>query len=113
MYARCFLFKVRKVKLQDGMDGLPLLAVAYQLKNIRGLRFSMYEIVKIFPDAIIFEEEGPFISLYQPTHRHSPGSKKDPIVFKNLIQGIENSLKQKYKMRDINSIMKPFYEKKR
>ncbi len=30
----------------------------------------MYEIVKDFPDAIIFEEEGPFISLYQPTHRH-------------------------------------------
>lgn len=25
----------------------------------------MYEIVKDFPDAIIFEEEGPFISLYQ------------------------------------------------
>jgi hypothetical protein len=46
----------------------------------------MYEIVKDFPDAIIFEEEGPFISLYQPTHRHSPGSKQDPIVFKNLIQ---------------------------
>jgi len=70
----------------------------------------MYEIVKDFPDAIIFEEEGPFISLYQPTHRHSPGSKQDPIVFKNLIKVIENSLKQKYKMRDINSIMKPFYE---
>lgn len=70
----------------------------------------MYEIVKDFPDAIIFEEEGPFISLYQHTHRHSPGSKQDPIVFKNLIKEIENSLKQKHKIRDINTIMKPFYE---
>ena len=109
-YAPCFLFCVRKVKLYYEMHRLPLLAVACLLKYTGGLRFSMYEIVKDFPDAIIFEEEGPFISLYQPTHRHSPGSKQDSIVFKNLIQRIENSLKLKHKMRDINSIMKPFYE---
>jgi hypothetical protein len=69
----------------------------------------MYEIVKEFPNDIIFEESEPCISLYQPTHRYSPENKQDPIVFENLIREIENSLKQKYKKDDLNSIMKPFY----
>lgn len=70
----------------------------------------MYEIVKEFPNAIIFEENNPCISLYQPTHRYSPENKQDPIVFKNLIREIENSLKQKYKKTDSNSTIKPFYQ---
>ena len=70
----------------------------------------MYEIVKEFPNDIIFEEDEPCISLYQPTHRYSPENKQDPIVFKNLIREIENSLKQKYQKNDLNSIMKPFYQ---
>lgn len=70
----------------------------------------MYEIVKEFPNGIIFEEGTPCISLYQSTHRFSPENKQDPIVFKNLIREIENSLKQKYQKNDLNSIMKPFYQ---
>ncbi|MFC2159988.1 hypothetical protein ACFLQS_04665 [Actinomycetota bacterium] len=54
----------------------------------------MYEIVREFPNGIFFEESNPCISLYQPTHRFSPENKQDPIVFKNLIREIENSLKQ-------------------
>ena len=65
----------------------------------------MYEIVKEFPNDIIFEEDEPCISLYQPTHRYSPENKQDPIVFKNLIREIENLLKQKYQKNDLNSIM--------
>ena len=70
----------------------------------------MYEIVKEFPNDIIFEKVDPCISLYQPTHRYSPENKQDPIVFKNLIREIENSLKQKYQKNDLNSAMKPFYQ---
>ena len=70
----------------------------------------LFEIAKDFPDGIIFEEQGPCISLYQPTYRYSPENKKDPIVFKNLIREIENSLKQKYQKNDIDSVMKPFYQ---
>ncbi len=70
----------------------------------------MYKIVKEFPNDIIFEESIPCISLYQPTHRYSPGNKQDPIVFKNLIREIENSVKQKYQKNDLISIMKPFYQ---
>ena len=56
----------------------------------------LYEIINEFPHEIIYETEGPFISLYQPTHRYRPENKQDVIRFKNLIQEIENSLKQKY-----------------
>ena len=70
----------------------------------------MYEIVKEFPNDIIFEKVDPCISLYQPTHRYSPENKQDPIMFKDLIREIENSLKQKYQKNDLNSAMKPFYQ---
>lgn len=70
----------------------------------------MYKIVKDFPDDIMYEEEGPFISLYQPSHRHLPDKNKDPIVFKNLMQEIERALKLKYKKSDTHSILKPFCE---
>ncbi len=62
----------------------------------------LYKIVNDFPPHEILEaQEAPFISLYQPTHRHRPENKQDLIRFKNLIQNIENSLKQKYpKKRD-------------
>ncbi len=67
----------------------------------------LYEIVNDFPHEIIYETEGPFISLYQPTHRHGPENRQDPIRFKNLIREIENSLKLKYGQSEITSIMKP------
>lgn len=69
-----------------------------------------YEIVKNFPHEMIFSQGTPCISLYQPTHRHSPGNKQDPIVFKNLIREIENSLGLTYAKNDIATIMKPFYQ---
>ncbi len=71
----------------------------------------LYEIVSDFPNEIIYEKEGgPFISLYQPTHRHRPENKQDIIRFKNLAQNIENSLKQKYAEKEISLLMKPFNE---
>lgn len=72
----------------------------------------LYEIVHHFPKDMIFQEKGPLISLYQPTHRSFPDNKQDPIVFKNLLRVIENSLKQIESIEFIDSIMKPFYELK-
>lgn len=69
-----------------------------------------YEIAYQFPNEIMYREEGPFVSLYQPTHRHFPENKQDPIVFKNLLRVIEQSLGKKYEKDLIGSIMKPFYE---
>lgn len=70
----------------------------------------LYEIINEFPNEIIYETEGPFISLYQPTHRHRPENKQDVIRFKNLIQEIENSLKQKYPKKEISNLMKPLHD---
>ncbi len=74
--------------------------------------FMLYSIVQNFPKDMIFKESGPLISLYQPTHRSFPANKQDPIVFKNLLREIENSLRQKTDDDFIDLIMKPFYELK-
>ncbi len=34
----------------------------------------------------------PAVSLYLPTHRHYPGTEKDPIVFKKLVKDVERAL---------------------
>lgn len=70
----------------------------------------LYKIAQDFPNDMILGEEGPLISLYQPTHRHFPENKRDKIVFKNLMREIENSLKRDYKRDMIESIMKPLYQ---
>ena len=72
----------------------------------------LYEIVHHFPTDMIFKKDGPLISLYQPTHRSFPDNKQDPIVFKNLLRVIENSLEQLPGFDSIDTIMKPFYELK-
>ncbi len=70
----------------------------------------LYEVVHHFPDDMIFNEEGPVISFYQPTHRHFPDNKQDLIMFSNLMRETENSLKQQYDNNLIHLIMKPFYQ---
>ena len=72
----------------------------------------MYEIVKDFPNEIIYKEVEPCVSLYQTTHRFGPENKKDRIVFKHLVQQIEDSLTQKYEKAEIQNIMNPFYQLK-
>ena len=69
-----------------------------------------YELAKHFPHEIIFQTEGPMITLYQPTHRRFPENKQDPIVYKNLLRDIENTLSAKYEKDMIETIMLPFYE---
>jgi hypothetical protein len=69
-----------------------------------------YKIANHFPNELIFQEEGPCISLYQPTHRRFPENKQDSILYKNLLREIENTLGDKYEKDLIGLIMKPFYE---
>jgi len=42
----------------------------------------------------------PCISIYQPTHRHYPDNRQDPIRFKNLVRVVEESLAQRYSGTD-------------
>lgn len=71
-----------------------------------------YKIVHRFPEDMIFKEDGPLVSLYQPTHKAFLDNKQDPIVFKNLLRVIENSLKQTENSDFIAPIMKPLHELK-
>jgi hypothetical protein len=55
-------------------------------------------------------KDGPCISLYQPTHRAHPENQGDPTVFKNLLTKLEQSLQEKYPVRDVRGLMEPFLE---
>ncbi len=48
------------------------------------------------------------ISLYMPTHRTHPENLQDPILFKNLIKKLEQSLVQKYSEPEAAALLKPF-----
>ncbi|CAN5753527.1 hypothetical protein BH11MYX4_BH11MYX4_49710 [soil metagenome] len=52
---------------------------------------------------------GPFLSLYQPTHRQHPENRQDPIRFRNLVKELEGSLLQAYPTSDTRSLLKPFH----
>lgn len=66
-----------------------------------------YELTTEFPHEIMFEKDGPCISIYQPTHRHRPESKKDLIVFRQLVDDVESSLLKKYSKQESEELVKP------
>ena len=62
-----------------------------------------------YPDLILAERQGPFLSLYQPTHRAFPERQQDPIRFRNLVKTLGDSLREKHRDRDIESLLAPFH----
>lgn len=68
----------------------------------------LYEIVHDFPNGIIFDDKGPFISLYQRTHRHKPENRQDLIRFDNLVSRIRDSLERDYPKVDVEKLLEPF-----
>jgi len=57
----------------------------------------------------LFESSGgPCLSLYQPTHRHYPENRQDPIRFRNLVKGLKESLLRKYPAQEIQPLLDPF-----
>ncbi len=69
----------------------------------------LYEIAQEFPHEMIFQEGGPCISIYQPTHRHAPDNKQDPVVFKKLLQSVEEDLIQLDDVQQTEGYMEPFW----
>jgi hypothetical protein len=53
-------------------------------------------------------QEPPCLSLYQGTHRRHPENQQDPIRFRNLLKGLEESLRQKYGAKDVTPLLEPF-----
>lgn len=64
-----------------------------------------YQLTNSFPHEILGEKTGPFISLYQVTHRFSPDNKKDPILFKNLLKEIEAQLRERDLEKNVREAM--------
>lgn len=54
-------------------------------------------------------ENGPCLSLYQPTHRRHPENQEDPIRFRNLLKELEASLDQKYPTAESQELLEPFH----
>ncbi|MBN1569225.1 MAG: hypothetical protein JXA73_15355 [Acidobacteria bacterium] len=50
----------------------------------------------------------PCLSLYQPTYRNRPENQQDLIRFRNLVKGLETSLRQKYPAVDTRLLLEPF-----
>jgi hypothetical protein len=62
-----------------------------------------------YPSVLLAVHAPPCLSLYQPTHRHHPENQQDSIRFRNLVKGIETSLRQKYATRDARPLLAPFH----
>ena len=68
----------------------------------------MNSLLHDFTAGILRAPEPPCLSLYQPTHRHHPGTHQDPIRFRNLVKALEESLRRKYSERDLRPLLQPF-----
>lgn len=53
------------------------------------------------------EGKAPCVSLYQPTHRHHPDNRQDPLRFRNLVGAAGESLQQGYAARDVEALLDP------
>jgi len=50
---------------------------------------------------------GPYVSIYQPTHRQHPDNKQDPILFRNLLKQVEESLAASSSEDVVQELMAP------
>ncbi len=59
------------------------------------------------PVKLPISDEAPCLSLYQPTHRHFPENRQDPIRYRNLVKQLKQSLEQKYPTREVKPLLRP------
>lgn len=57
---------------------------------------------------VLGERKPPCLSLYQPTHRHHPSKRQDPIRFRNLVKKLGASLERGYSEQQIEPLLDPF-----
>lgn len=57
---------------------------------------------------LLASQIGPCVSLYQPTHRHFPDNRQDPIRFGNLVKSIEDSLGREHDRATVGALLEPF-----
>lgn len=57
---------------------------------------------------VLLRQEGPHLSLYQPTHRRRPENQQDAIRFRNLVKALEDSLRRMHPAADVRELIGPF-----
>lgn len=72
----------------------------------------MYEIIQDFNHEIFEEKNGPFVSLYQNTHKTPNAVQQDVIKFKNLLKTVKTSLAEKYDDEIIDAVLNPLQQLK-
>jgi hypothetical protein len=63
---------------------------------------------KDYAAGILDDRNPPCLSLYQPTHRHHPENRQDPIRFGNLVKTLEESLLRRFPKDEIRPLLDPF-----
>ena len=58
--------------------------------------------------ARLTDAQPPCLSLYQPTHRHHPENRQDPIRFRNLVKELEHSLRPLHPAAEVSALLAPF-----
>lgn len=56
---------------------------------------------------LLAADQAPCLSLYMPTHHTHPENLQDSILFKNLVQQMEESLMQKYSAAEVQKYIEP------
>jgi|AntRauTorcE11897_2_1112592.scaffolds.fasta_scaffold01691_3 hypothetical protein len=69
-----------------------------------------YDLISTLDHPIFQEQEGPFITIYQTTHREPSKNEEDSLHFKNLIKAAEKQLETHYPNEDPAKILNPLQE---
>ncbi|MEC9485283.1 MAG: hypothetical protein UMR38_05355 [Candidatus Izemoplasma sp.] len=72
----------------------------------------MYEIIQDFNHEIFEEKDGPFVSIYQNTHKIPNDVQQDLLTFKNLLKKVEKSLHENYDGDVAEAVLTPLRELK-
>jgi len=56
---------------------------------------------------LLADAKAPCLSLFQPTHRHHPANRQDPIRVRNLVKELERSLQERYSADDTAHVLAP------
>jgi hypothetical protein len=57
---------------------------------------------------LLSEHQPPCLSLYQPTHRRHPENQQDPIRYRNLVEELAASLRQRHLAVEARLLLEPF-----
>lgn len=70
----------------------------------------LYNVVREFPDEILFEAKGPFVSIYLPTHRQLPERRQDIVLYRQLKKDADKAIATEYPPTECRKVMKTLEE---